>query len=49
MSNYGKDISIKTMHTTFSMILSIQKILIQIMLKYKKSHTKIFLFTTLDI
>ena len=39
----------KTTHTAFSMILSISKILIQLILKYMKIHTKIFLFTTLDM
>ena len=49
MSNEFKDISIKN-HTYyfFDDIINI-KILIQIILKYMKSHTKIFLFTTLNM
>ena len=49
MSTKIKDIDIKTTHTIFSMILLIQKILIQIILKQMESHTKIFLFTMLDM
>ena len=45
MSYKLKDISIKiTTDTTFFMILPIQKMLIQIMLKQMKSHKKTFLF-----
>ena len=47
MSNKVKDIDIKTTHTTFSMIWSIQKFLIQIILKY--CRRKVFLFTSLDM
>ena len=49
MNNKIKDIRIKTTHTTFSMILSISKFLNQTKSKQMKSHTKIFLFTTLDL
>ena len=50
MSNKVKDINIKT-HTYyfFSMALSVYKILIQIILESMKGHTKIFLFTILDM
>ena len=48
MTNKINDIDIKSPHTTFSMILSI-KILILTKLKSIKSHTKIFLFTALDM
>ena len=46
MSNKVKDIK---NHTYYSKILSIEKILIQIILKQMKSHTKMFLFTTLNV
>ena len=49
MSNKVKDINKKTGHTTFLMMLSIQKILILIISKYVNSHTKIFLFTILNM
>ena len=49
MRNKIKDISIKTTHAIFSMILSIQKFLIQLILKSMQDHAKIFSFTTLNM
>ena len=50
MSNKVKDINIKTYtYYFFSMALSVYKILIQIILESMKGHTKIFLFTILDL
>ena len=45
MSNKVKDIDIKNRTCYFLMTLSIKRTLIRIILKYMKSHTKIFLFT----
>ena len=49
--NKIKDIYIKAIHTTFSIMLSLKKTLMKIRLKQMKSHTrtKIFLFTKLDM
>ena len=49
MSNEVKYIDVKTTHTTSSMILSIQKILIEMILKQMKRHTKKFSFFILDM
>ena len=49
MSNKSKDIMIKSTHTTFLMILSIYKILIEIILKQIKSHTNIGYVTIKDL
>ena len=49
MSNIAKEIDIKTLRSTFLMTLSIKKILIRIILKQMKNHTKIFLFSILDM
>ena len=49
MSTKIKDIDMKNHIYYFSMILLIQKILIQIILKQMESHTKIFLFIMLDM
>ena len=45
MSNKVKDIDIKNRTCYFLMTLSIKRTLIRVILKYMKSHTKIFLFT----
>ena len=51
MSNKIKDIYIKAIYTTFSIMLSLKITLMKIRLKQMKSHTrtKIFLFTKLDM
>ena len=46
MSNKFKDIRIKSTHTTFDDVVNIKNF-IQMILKWKKSHTKISSFTTL--
>ena len=49
MGNNVKDINIKSHTYYFLVVLSIQKNLIQIILKQMKSHTNILLFTTLHM
>ena len=49
MSNKVKDVNIKKGHTSFLKILLIQKILILIISKQIEKHTKMFLFTILNI
>ena len=45
MSNKVKDIDIKNRTCYFLRTLSIKRTLIRVILKYMKSHTKIFLYT----
>ena len=49
ISNKFKAIDIKNTHTTYLMMLLMQKVLIQIKLKQMESHTKILSFTTLHM